>query len=370
MAALPEVNQPTTHGAVLKAIAAAAKDEHRPHLGASLIGRSCARQLWYIFHWADKEKAKPNKELTRTAEEEAGRKQRLFQSGHIQEARVVEDLRRAGIQITDRGEDGAQWRIATFGPECGGHFDGSLDGAGLGFPEAPKTWHVLEVKGLNQKNYDKVVKEGVKKAKPEHYAQMIVYMHKTGMDRAMYLVVNKNTDDIYTERVKADPAEALRLIARAESIIKAVEPPAKISDRADWFECKFCTFTELCHGDQVPEVSCRSCAHSTPDLTGTDGRWLCANEKLSSAPVISLALQRTGCEEHRFIPIFLERTAKPTDYHEGAVVYTMQDGRMFANGDGTNGTFSSAEIRACKSKAVLPDMVALKYEYATAKVVA
>jgi len=117
-------------------------------------------------------------------------------------------------------------------------------------------------------------------------------------------------------------------------------------------------------------VTCRSCAHSTPDLTGTDGRWLCANEKLAAMPVISDALQRTGCAEHRFIPIFLERTAKPTDYVDGVVVYTMKDGQVFANGDGTNGTFSSAEIRLVKNKAALPAMVDLKYEFKTAKVVA
>ena len=367
MALMPD--QPSTRSVVLAAIAAANQDQHRTHLGASLIGRPCARQLWYIFRWCDTEMAKPNKEGTRTAEEEQGRKKRLFGSGHIQEERVVADLRRAGIEITDRNPDGTQWRIAQFGEECGGHFDGSLDGAGLGFPEAPKTWHVLEIKGVNQKNFDKIEKEGVRKAKPEHYAQMIVYMAKTGMKRAMYLVVNKNTDDVYTERVDSDPTEAKRLVEKAARIIAATEPPSRISERPDWFECKFCAFHAICHGDQVPEVSCRSCAHSTPDTGGAGGQWLCASPSMASAPVLSEALQRTGCSEHRYIPIFLERTAKPTDYHEGAVVYTLADGRMFANGDGKDGTFSSAEIRACGGKATLPDMVGLKYEYKTAKVV-
>ena len=353
MALLPDTAQPHTATAILKGYERAAKEEHRMHLGASLIGKSCARAIWYTFRWADREAF-------------SGQMLRLFQSGHLQEPRLIEDLQRIGVRVDAFQPDGRQWTFKALG----GHFGCSLDGVGLGLPEAPKTWHSFEFKTSNQKGFDKVSKEGVEKAKPQHWAQMQVGMGLSALERALYLMVNKNTDELYSERVPYDTVAYARLMHKAESIIKATEPPARLSERPDWFECKFCTFHALCHVDQTPEVNCRTCAHSTPDLSGTDGRWTCSHEDLQSMPVISEAVQRTGCSSHRYIPIFLERTAKPTDYHDGAVVYTMRDGQVFANGDGTNGTFSSAEIRSAKTKAVLPEFVQLKYEFKTAKVVA
>lgn len=353
MALLPDVAQPNTAAAILKGYEDAHKEQHRMHLGASLIGRECSRQLWYTFRWADTEP------LT-------GQKLRLFQTGHLQERRLLDDLTRIGVVVSETGADGGQWSVRTLG----GHFGCSLDGAALGLPEAPKTWHSLEFKTANQKNFDKIVKEGVAKAKPEHHAQMIVGMELAGLERAMYIVVNKNTDEVYSDRVRADSVAAKRLIAKAEGIIRASEPPARLSERADFWQCKFCKFAPICHGERAPEANCRTCAHSTPDLAGDGGRWLCGNEKLAGMPVISEALQRRGCEEHRFIPIFLARTAKPTDFVDGVVVYETTDGGVFGNGNGKLGTFTSQEIRNAGTPLLLPAMAALKAEFATAKVVA
>lgn len=355
MAALPE-QQPTTAELLLKSYEGLAGQEHRMHLGASIIGHECSRAIWLTHRWAETENL-------------PGQKLRLFESGHLQEPRLVADLRRIGVEVHDTAPDGSQWRVRALG----GHFGGSMDGAALGVPEAPKTWHVIEMKTANQKSFDATVKGGVKKAKPQHYAQMTAYMGLTSMDRALYLMVNKNTDEIYSERVRFDNDEFRRIMTRAEMILKMAEPPERISKDPSWYQCGYCKFKDHCHGDQVPEVSCRSCAHSTPDLAGPndgEGRWLCSNDHLKQMPVISEALQRKGCAEHRFIPIFLQRTAKPIDFIDGNVVYEMADGTTFANGDGTNGTHSSAEIRACGAKALLAETVAIKLEFKQARVVA
>lgn len=364
MAALPQDIQPDTAAAILRGYEQAQDERHRMHLGASLIGGQCARKLWYTLHWADKEKL-------------SGQKLRLFGSGHLQEPRVVADLRRIGVQVEETGPDGAQWTFRAIG----GHFGCSLDGAGLGFPEAPKTWHSLEVKTANQKNYDKLVKGGVKEAKPEHHAQMQVGMGLAKLERAMYICVNKNTDEVYSERVRFDKAEFDRLVARAETIIKANEPPARFTEDPTRFPCKWegkasgagpgqCAFFNVCHGTQVPEVNCRTCAHAAPKLDGDKGEWTCANEHLKSMPIISEQLQRTGCQEHRFIPVFLERFAKPVDYVDGGiVVYENTKGERFGNGDGTRGTFASQELRDCPGKALLPEMALIKADWPGAKVV-
>ena len=326
-----------------------ADDRNRPHLGASLIGHECDRAIWYTFRWAEREQFD-------------GRMLRLFDTGHMAEHRFVSDLRATGATVHDvEPGTGKQWRISGHG----GHFGGSMDGCAVGIIEAPKTWHVTEFKTHSQKSFDKLKKEGVRKAKPRHYDQMVVYMGKTGMTRALYLAVNKNTDEMYSERIEEDKDRFKVLEARALRIIKSTEPPAGISTDPSWFECKYCSFKDICHGDQVPQVNCRTCAHSEPVMDGSAGAWRCA----AGNTEIDLATQYEGCLSHRIIPIFLQATAKPVDYHNGDVVYETKTGERFANGEGP-GACTSQEIRDFAVKDALPIFTAAKVSFPTATVVA
>ena len=63
-------------------------ESQRPYLGASAIGKPCLRQHWYSFRWS-----KPA--------EFSGRLYRVFQSGHLQEPRVYNDLRAIGCTVYD-----------------------------------------------------------------------------------------------------------------------------------------------------------------------------------------------------------------------------------------------------------------------------
>ncbi len=343
MATLPEPVH-TTVNMIYTAYENDADDGNRPHLGASLIGHACERYLWMTFRWVDSKKF-------------PGRMLRLFETGSLAEARFVANLRRIGVEVHDTTPDGQQWRVAALG----GHFAGSMDGAGRGFPEAPKTWAVIEFKTHSEKSFTDLVKKKVQAAKPQHYAQMQIYMGETGMERAMYMAVNKNTDELYAEWVHFDPVEFAKLKARAERVIRAAEPPLRISNDPSWFVCKMCDFAEHCHGEKAPAVNCRTCAHSTPEMNG-DARWSCAHvnpdPNVSSIPI---KLQRTGCSQHRYIPILLERFAKQSDYVNGDVVYEGEAGR-FANGDPANGALASQEIRDCEQKVMLADAYRIKCE--------
>src|SRR6185369_15095725 len=75
-----------------------------------------------------------------------------------------------------------------------GHFGGTPDGIIRGIPEAPATWHILELKTSNDSRWTELSKKGVELACPEHYAQMQVYMVGAKLDRALYLAVNKDDD--------------------------------------------------------------------------------------------------------------------------------------------------------------------------------
>jgi len=341
MATLPEPMH-TTVAKIYQAYENDAEEGNRPHLGASLIGHACERYLWMTFRWVDSKKF-------------SGRMLRLFETGQLAEARFTANLRRIGVQVHDTTPDGKQWRVT----DLGGHFGGSMDGAGCGFPEAPKAWAVLEYKTHGDKSFNELVKNKVQKAKPQHYAQMQVYMGYTGMERAMYMAVNKNTDDLYTEWVHFDPVEFAKLKARAERVIKANEPPLRISKDPSWYVCKMCDFHEHCHGEKAPAVNCRTCAHSTPELDG-DGRWSCAPHGDEAWKHVSMA---KGCKSHRYIPILLERFATQSDYVNGDVVYTDGTGATFANGDGP-GALTSQEIRDLEQKTMLGDVANMKQQLA------
>jgi len=223
MAVLPETQSPT-RDAIFAAYEAEADPGFRPHLGASQIGKTCERALWYDFRWT-------------TPAKSPGRILRLFETGQLEEARLVKNLRQTGATVLELDpETGRQWRADAHG----GHFGGSLDAGALGLLEAPKTWHVVEFKTHSAKSFRELVEKRVAQAKPQHWAQMQVYMHLTGLTRAMYVAVCKDTDDIHVERIHADRAAGERLLAKAARVIASPRPPAGISEDPTWWECRFC----------------------------------------------------------------------------------------------------------------------------------
>ena len=223
MAALPPPPTPTL-SAIYAAYEAARGDGFREHLGASLIGKNCERALWFDFRWV-------------TRAQFPGRILRLFETGQLEEARLVRNLRATGATVLDLDpETGRQWQVTAHG----GHFGGSLDAVAIGLKEAPKTWHVVEFKTHSAKSFRDLVAKGVALAKPQHWAQMQIYMHLTGITRALYVAVCKDTDDLHIERVRADSEAAGRLIEKARRIIEAKRPPVRISDDPAWWECRFC----------------------------------------------------------------------------------------------------------------------------------
>ncbi len=319
----------STAQAIYEAWEKRAEDGLRAHSGCSVAGHACARFIWLDFRWAERAKFH-------------GRVLRMFDSGKREEPRVVADLQAIGCEVST-GDGDRQWTVSF----AGGHGGGSLDGAVRGLPEAPKTWHVLEVKTANDKSWNALAKDGVQKAQPRHYVQMQLYMHLTGMERALYVSVNKNTDESYIERVHYDKDFAQAALERVEKIIFSPEPPPRISEDPAWYECKLCTYHPLCHGTTAPLVNCRTCAHSTPQA---EGGWRCerGNDEVHDAP-------KAGCAEHRYIPMLLERFAEQVDADEkhNKVTYRSKiTGAEFVNGAGRNHC-TSQEIRDLEDKAML-----------------
>lgn len=342
MAAIPEPMHQTAAAIYALYQQREADEQARPYLGASSLGDPCARRLWLGFRWVAREQFD-------------GRMLRLFASGHREEARLLDDLRAIGVQVWDRQPDGRQFEVAF----CG-HGKGHLDAIVLGLPESPKTPHVCDVKTVSTKKLAELKKSGFRKTYPKYYAQGTVYAGLMDLDRCVFVFVCKDTDEIHLERFDFDRAEFDRLMERAERIIYAAEPPVKLSEDPAWWECKFCHFHAHCHGTAAPAATCRSCAHATPERTGT---WAC--ERPGYERQLPEALQRTGCDAHRVIPILLDRWATPTDYADGAVVYCNTiTGNSFINGPRPEG-YSSAEIHACADKAAIgePELKSVRDEF-------
>ena len=304
MAELPEAPTPTLT-AIYADYEARQGDGFRDHLGASIIGKSCARALWYDFRWI-------------TPARHPGRLLRLFETGQLEEDRLVRNLGATGAMVLEVDpETGRQFRVEAHG----GHFGGSLDGVALGLLEAPKTWHVLEFKTHSVKSFNELTAKGVVQAKPQHAAQMQIYMHLTGITRALYVAVCKDTDALHIERLKADRAMAERLLEKAGRIIFAQHPPARISQDPAWFECRFCDHHGACHEGGGAAATCRSCLHSTP----VDGGWHCARNDLRLSP----SEQRSACGRHLFIPDLVP--GEVIDAGVDFVIYRMADGSTWTN---------------------------------------
>lgn len=254
------------------------QERPRPHMGASLLGHHCERWLWLNFRWAVIEKF-------------PGRILRVFRRGHHEENWFVSDLKAIGVDITNTGDD--QSRV-----DLGCHVSGSIDGIiERGLPEAPKTRHIAEFKTHSKKSFDDLTKKGVEKSKPQHYAQMQVYMLGTGIDRAFYVAVNKDDDSLYTERVRLDKKIAGELVEKGKRLALAERIPEPCPGASpDWYLCKWCAAFDFCHAEaSTKEVNCRTCANSTPK---EDGTWACERW----ADTIPTEAQYNGCDAHALHP--------------------------------------------------------------------
>jgi len=303
-------------------------EPNRPYLGASILGHFCDRFLWYNFRWC----------VARTFE---GRLYRLFETGNLAELRFVAELRAIGCTVHETNENGEQFAVHALG----GHVSGHMDGCALGIPEAPKTWHVCEFKTHNDRSFKALVKDGVEASKPQHFVQMHVYMGLSGMTRALYLAVNKDTDELYAERVRYDAKIVAAVLARAERIIRANQAPERAAGRADDYRCKFCDAYELCWGTSavavpIPKRTCRTCCHSTPEIDdGQSARWTCARTHCN----LSFDEQEAACGSHLLLPSLVS-FAEPADAGDDWIEFAnASDGARWRHGAG-EGQWSTEEL--------------------------
>ena len=317
-------------------------------MGASLIGHDCERHVWMNFHWA----LKPTF---------PGRVLRLFSTGQREESRIVEELRGIGATVWETDPaTGDQWRVSA----CDGHFGGSLDGVAEGLPEAPKTPAVLEFKTHSHKSFTDLIAKRVQIAKPQHYDQMTVYMGLMQLDRAMYIAVNKDTDDVYCEWVHFDADRFAQLLAKAERLIGLSEPPPRISEDPSNWQCKYCSYHAVCHGDTAAEANCRTCCHATPVK---EGAWACE----AKTQTLTTEQQKVGCSQHLMLPALVPYATAVDGGVNWVGYHHKTTGAAFVNGVEVSGfgpVFASKELHHCPG-VLIEDVAAMKDKFPGAKLV-
>lgn len=288
---MPDLPDPFPHtvDAIYRAIASRVRGGDSLGVPASNAVSECERAAWYAFRWAA-----PREEIT-------GQKERLFETGRREEERLLDNLEDAGV-IVERTDPatGKQWRIEL----ANGWLRGKMDARAYGVPEAPKTEHVVEVKSHKDKSFRELLKhappkgEGLRRAKPDHFAQCQLYMHASGIKRCLYLAVNKNDESLYTERIEYDAAFCIAIEARVARIVASDRAPSRLHDDPNTkaaFACQWCPALALCHEGAFARRNCRTClsvefrdgavAHCT-----LHGRDLSYND------------QQAGCGDHLYLP--------------------------------------------------------------------
>lgn len=240
------------------AMAAEREDQgRRDYLGGSRLGEECLRRLGYEFHGTPEDPGSdPSPEILR-----------VFQRGHDCEARMARYLRMAGFDLRTEKEDGKQFGFYAAGGKIRGHADGvivgwtpkpELDDAGASSLcwasdlEFPMMW---ENKGLNDKNFAKVKKEGLKKSKPLYYAQIQLYMAYFDVPRALFTIENQDTCELWAEVMELDRQAAQEASDRGVKVIQSQSPaelPRIGKDPGAW-ACSYCPFKGTCFA--VPDTS-------------------------------------------------------------------------------------------------------------------
>ena len=288
------------------------KERPRRYLGGSAIGDECRRKVFYGFRWSSPVRI-------------GAMGLKAIADGHATEALMIQRIRSVeGVELWVE-EDGSQIGFS----DMGGHFQGNVDGIIQHDSIGTAVW---ECKAVNVKKFDKFKK--LKDADPDtalqkwdttYYGQAQVYMHYLGIERHYLTVSSPGGRDASSVVTHYNAPYAEQLVEAARGIIFGNQPAPRLSGDPSWYQCKFCPHHAICHGTDLPQVNCRTCAFSTPL---PEGGWRCEKHDTK----LDDDTQHTGCQKHRYHPKLLSGIPEDQDA-DGNIRYTMNSGETYLDGD-------------------------------------
>lgn len=208
--------------------------EIRRYIGASSIGKTCLRSIWYGFHGFVSDKIPPSLQIT-------------FDIGKSLEKLLMEYISISGIKVEEPNEKNnflfCQDKDV---PEMQGHMD-----AVLYLDDISST--ILEIKTAKSSSFNKFKKDGLVEWSDSYNYQIQSYMGMSGIHDAIILVINKDSSEICMENVSFDEALYVYIKIKSLSIINSVTAPPKISNNSCYYICKLCNYKEICHYGDVME---------------------------------------------------------------------------------------------------------------------
>jgi hypothetical protein len=261
------------------------KGRLRPYIGFSAIGGECMARTWYAFRWA----AKPP--------DIHARKQRIFDRGNLEEARVVKELKKIGCEVFKRVDGkkvemtGAEGEIQEEFTRFNGHVRGHPDGRVLNLPGDEKEEYILEIKTAGESGFKKMCRHGLEKSNRSYYAQVQRNMGAAGLKKTLFIIVNKNDESWKIIIVHFDEAFYNELLEKEEFILTSEKVPPK-AFKPGHFKCDDCLANLICHMKVIPDANCRTCMFGTIKENGT---WACGKTKKE----LSIAEQEAGCKKYK-----------------------------------------------------------------------
>lgn len=202
-----------------------ASHKPRTRLGLSEIGHHCPRYLWYRHHGYPL----PIPD---------GRVLRLFRLGELIEEQAIIDLKSAGYTMHSHQHE---IMFSDNGIELTGHIDGVIEGL-----VESKQPHLWECKSSSNKRFTELKKTGYEAWDEKYKTQIHVYMLGMRLKRCLVWVENKDTSEIYTERIHLDREYAVQQLQRAFAAIESTNPPERACTSQSWYLAKWCGYSGEC----------------------------------------------------------------------------------------------------------------------------
>ncbi len=226
-----------------------ALQQQRNYLGASALGAPCDRALQYGY-WqtpVDADKAR------------SGQTYRRFAAGHAFEQLAAGWLNDAGFTLQTHNENEEQYGFTALDGRFQGHIDGIITAVPQDIELAcPTLW---EHKALNNKSWQALVKQGVSLAHPVYAAQIALYQAYMAETipcehPALLMAINKETAELYFERIPFDAALAQRISDRAVNVLQACQANdllPRITREPAYYLCRCCQWQTRCWAERKNE---------------------------------------------------------------------------------------------------------------------
>jgi hypothetical protein len=260
----------------------------RTYLGASSLGVECERAAWLSYRGC-------------AVPDFSDRMEKLLDHGHTEEDRHKRAIARAGYKVK-----GDQIPLSAFGGLMRGHTDGFIRMAGTVPKRVGDGWELVlvdewvlwEMKTSSHKRFLEVCNHGVQAKKPVHYAQMQIYMglYGRGIKHAVYMMTDKDNDEVHVELVDFDEDVFTALMAKAERILtQPIPPKPKQAKTPSCHFCKWCDALATCWVDEPAPVQCGTCDQWVIDVDAGETR--CKRDG-------TMRTQYDSCDQHDMMSEF------------------------------------------------------------------